>query len=708
MNDKIFAEMADQMQPSEELQRRLAERLEAEGAAVTPPDDERGPASPPKRRRPVRVRWLAVAAAAVLATALVVTTTVVQRPPTVESAPAAGLAPAATPVASASPTSAPASAYADLYRQISRLRDQEMRVWVVDGQGRVVGEGTITEYALPVPAPPGAAGSSADTVLQAGPRQPATPTNIQVTGVDEGDIVKTDGQRLYIGSGSTIAIVDATGATTRQLATIDLATVLRAQQVGQPLNSSLTVTQVDELMLSGSTLIALVTEYTSRSTDFTGDSQWVAFDAVWTKAVAYDVSDPAHPKYLFTRGQSGGYLSSRLHDGILYLLSSYELRNPEKIQAGDPTTFVPRVGGDEPGQPLAPDRVHTFPGADALQYTVVTALDVASGGQVGTQAILGRADTIYQSTENLYLASTTYQELSKTQLKAAGLSGMNLDSVTALTKIQLDGGKLTLTAQAKIPGQVLNQFALDEYEGHLRIAVTASGSRANGDWISQAALYVLDPTLAIVGALPHLAKNEEVKSVRFDGPVGYVVTFERTDPLFALNLSNPAKPKVSSALKIPGFSSYLHLWSEGQLFGLGLAGDDEGQTDGLKLSMFDISDPFGVTEEKSKNVSFDYSEALENHKAVLVDQGRNLIGFPVISWKTGAQRYLIFSYDAKKGFTTRATLNANAVVPATSDTSTPMRGVIIGDVIYLCSANGVQAYALDSYTQLTKLSLSNG
>ena len=710
MNDKIFGEMAEQMRPSEELQRKLAERLEAaepanaaEDAPMTPPADE------PRRTRhatvlPIRARWLAVAAAAVLATALVVSTTVTQRP-AVESEPAAGPAPTPTPAASASPAGAPASAYADLYRQVAQLREK----MVVVGPGDYV-EYTGSEKVLPVPAGPvGAADTGGQAVPQPVAGQAATQTNVQVAGVDEADIVKTDGRRIYVATGSKIAIVDATGATTSQLATIDLAETLKTQ-----LNWSTALGPVSELMLSGSTLIAMVVEYAPLTTDSGispssrwtafNPSQWIAFGAVRTRAVAYDVSDPAHPRHLFTHTQSGGYLSSRLSDGVFYLLSDYELNQPGDIKAGDPKTFVPLVGGDEP-EPVGPDRVHVLSGAGAPEYTVIAAISVADGDQLGAQAILGHTDTIYQSTENLYLVSYDWQnKVPAAQRKAAGVSGVNLYSATDLTRIQLDGGKLTLAAQTKIPGQVLNQFALDEYEGHLRIAVNVSGDRGGEAWANRAALYVLDQKLAIVGALPTLAKNEQVQAVRFDGPVGYVVTFEQVDPLFAINLSNPAKPKVSSALKIPGFSNYLHVWSDGQLLGLGVAGDNQGQTQGLKLSMFNVSDPFKVTEEKSRKVSYDYSEALDNHKAVLVDQARNLIGFSVVSWDSGVQNYLMFSYDGKKGFTARATLKAGTLAPTDSDIM-PVRGLIIGDAIYLCSANGVQAYALDSYTQLARLSL---
>jgi uncharacterized secreted protein with C-terminal beta-propeller domain len=140
------------------------------------------------------------------------------------------------------------------------------------------------------------------------------------------------------------------------------------------------------------------------------------------------------------------------------------------------------------------------------------------------------------------------------------------------------------------------------------------------------ALYVLDADLQVAGSITDLAQDEVIYSARFDGDIGYFVTFRQVDPLFAVDLSNPKAPVVLSALKIPGFSEYLHLWSDGRLFGLGRDADVEtGRAGRMKLSMFDTSDPADVTERKTLLLDSDYSAALYNHKAILISRDKNLI-----------------------------------------------------------------------------------
>jgi uncharacterized secreted protein with C-terminal beta-propeller domain len=190
--------------------------------------------------------------------------------------------------------------------------------------------------------------------------------------------------------------------------------------------------------------------------------------------------------------------------------------------------------------------------------------------------------------------------------------------------------------------------------------------------------------------------------VRFDGEVGYVVTFKQIDPLFAIDLADPATPTVMSALKIPGFSSYLHPWAEGRLMGLGIAGDDDGRTDGLKLSMFDTFDPFDVTELTSEKVEFDQSEALDDHRAILVDPKAGLIGFPVTNWSSGTSWYVLYTYDADSGFA----LKGKVTVAGGSDYSIPsIRGVVVGANLYVCEEDSVTAYGLENLDKLANVEL---
>ncbi|GAA1656499.1 hypothetical protein GCM10009733_062510 [Nonomuraea maheshkhaliensis] len=152
-------------------------------------------------------------------------------------------------------------------------------------------------------------------------------------------------------------------------------------------------------------------------------------------------------------------------------------------------------------------------------------------------------------------------------------------------------GAPVYVASGKVPGRLLNQYALSEYDGHLRIATT----RDPGDGkSSSSAVYVLkSDTMAKVGEVGGLGKGERIYSVRFIGPVGYCVTFRQVDPLYTLDLRDPAAPKVTGELKITGYSAYLHPGAEGRLIGIGQEASEKGRTLGTQVSLFDVSDPAG-------------------------------------------------------------------------------------------------------------------
>jgi len=183
-----------------------------------------------------------------------------------------------------------------------------------------------------------------------------------------------------------------------------------------------------------------------------------------------------------------------------------------------------------------------------------------------------------------------------------------------------------------------------------------------------------------------------------------VVTFKQVDPLFAIDLSDPAKPRVLSALKIPGFSTYLHPWGDGDLLGLGHSANAKGQQTGLKLSMFDVTDPLAVSESASLPIRGDDSEALAEHKAVLVDTGSGLIGFPITSWSAEKLKlsYAVYRYSPGSGFALakKITLSSSAE-PQTAG----VRGLLIGDHLYLATADSVTSYRSDSFQAVAKVSL---
>ena len=320
--------------------------------------------------------------------------------------------------------------------------------------------------------------------------------------------------------------------------------------------------------------------------------------------------------------------------------------------------------------------------------------------------MFGGTGELYCSGKNLLLACSEYEE--EVGEIAPDESGRNAQvttshSSTKLMLFSLDGGSIALTAHGVVPGTLLNQFAMDEYNGVFRIVTSVHNwtQRIYTDGVdtyeyedsNSNGLYTFDETLQPLGKLDELAKDEWVESVRFDGDIAYFVTFRQTDPLFTVDLSNPKTPKLLSTLKIPGFSEYLHVYGDGRLLGLGYAADENtGGTQGVKLSMFDTSIKKDVTELSTARVDANWTVVGGNHKAILADPGKNLIAFPADS------AYYIYSYTDKDGFTQLAK------VSMTEDLySWNLRGLFIGEYFYVLSDSALTVIAMADWKPLTKL-----
>lgn len=702
MNEDIFKAMAAQMRPDKDVLASLEARL---GDAADHPGAE------PTVGRRRRTGWVAAAAC------LLVLASGTLLPGAIGHGSSIDLAdppqpPAAAPAApvDARDTGAAKQAHANVatgYESLYAAVLLASRNQGYDPMRRSPGfatGGSDDVASMPARAQGGAVRAGA---VDSGAVKGGYQTNAQVAGIDEGDIVKSDGTTLYVASGKQVAVLAAEGGSTRVVARIDTGegeaadtSAVKGKLVAQG--------PVADMMLYGTTLVVVVTDYAADAGSLPSSvvSTYLPLEASVTKALLYDVSDPSRPRYLSSLGQSGAVVTSRLLDGVLYLVTEYLVSDPDSIKPGDPATFVPLVTRDGVASVVPARDAIPLPYAQGPRYAVASSIDLAARKRIDSEAVLGGSQTVYMSADNLYLAASDYEAtLSAAQRKSAGVDDLRAGTgATHLARIALKAGELTLAAQASVPGQVLNQFALDEYEGHLRLATTVTGESKGGSWVTRPALYVLDAKLKLTGSLPKLATNESVQSVRFDGKVGYVVSFERRDPLFAIDLADPKKPKVMSALKIPGFSTYLDTWADGLLLGLGVDTGDDGAMRGLKLSMFDTSDLFDVTEQKKTKVDFDDSEALSNHKAVLVDRERGLIGFPALKWNDeGAStlRYLVYGYDPQKGFA----LKKQLPVKAGDGWPVGVRGLRIDDALYVASQNGVEVYSTSSFGKLAAVDL---
>jgi uncharacterized secreted protein with C-terminal beta-propeller domain len=536
-------------------------------------------------------------------------------------------------------------------------------------------------------------------------------TNVQVEGIDEGDIVKTDGSYIYVLSQAQgeLVIFEAAGSQTSELSRVSVAEM------------SLSLYQYpQEMYVNNSTLVIVKNRFNG---DVVSSAQPAA-NSEETCLVLYDVSDPSNPTLMTEFSQSGNYRNSRLYGDRLYLISSYYLSYG--VERDNPVTYVPQVGKEGSYDLMAIADVRVMPSVQQPNYTVVTSYDLTARERVDQKAVLGEATTVYMSYENLYLGSSLYvnEESEPYQESVYIVVDYKNAQRTQLVRIGIDEGLLDVAAQCTFDGRLLNQFSLDEYEGNLRLAVTHETysyrvlrdenygveSYQYDETAPTNAVYVLDPSLVIIGSIEGMAEDERIYSARFTGSTGYMVTYRQMDPLFALDLSDPTNPKVTSELKIPGFSTYLHPFGEGLLLGFGYDATDN-MTQGMKLSMFDISDPFAVGELFAEKVDTYDSEALSEHKAVLVDVDRNIIGFPGYGSSSGVQRpYFVYRYDGEGGFELRAQLELGATTDQNSSYYGyygGCRGLFIGGYLYVFSGDYLDVFDLEALKNVASLKVAD-
>ena len=558
--------------------------------------------------------------------------------------------------------------YRQVYDRLMESRKNANRRRTADGMV-FAEEETVAEAAMEAPAPMPAATN--DMVMKSeavsvdadnGGGSDYSTTNSQVAGIDEGDIVKTDGKYIYVlKNGNELVILSANGENTEVLSDTVLYDNDDSYKSEQKANGDYSYYSSyrygTEMYINDGTL-AILCSYNEWWEEYTNGS-YSYDDANEARLELYDVSDPGDPELTETFGQDGWLTSSRMMGDDLYILSRYSVYVYGEYEEDDPGAYIPYLRDGEERYLMPVDRIVCPPVIDSTDYTVICRYDLSAGVREDVKTVLGAGDTVYMSPNALYLAGTRYVSEDTNVHTESVYTVTTTESMdhTEIIKLALDDG-LTVTACCEFEGNLLGQFAMDEYDGTLRVVATLNKNIStvytdeeygfsNYKWDSERhnALYVFDSDLNLLGSVGELAEGEQVYSVRFDGDVGYFVTFRTVDPLFAVNLSDPTNPQVMSELKIPGFSRYLHPYSDTLLFGLGQNADEEtGWTENMKLSMFNVSDPYNVFEQDKLTLDISYSTALYNHKAILVAPEKSLIGFP------SENGYLLYGYTEDGGF----------------------------------------------------------
>ncbi len=543
-------------------------------------------------------------------------------------------------------------------------------------------------------------------------------TNQQEKEVEEGDILKNDGRYLYQvidGNGEDvdgyqIQIVDTQGG---------LAETARIGGFG---NGS-----IGNIYLWEDTLVAIECGWASYDGNGLEDAASGAVNEVaavdtaasgsgsapYSKIHIYDIKDRANPKNIHTFTVKGDYRDSRISDGYLYFFAGYDADRPKTEQ--EYQAYIPEMDGST----MEADRIYLPKDADTASYLVMASVNMAKPDRfIDTKAIVARGDRFYVSKENIYIADN--KPIHYTAV------GEQTDT-TAIYRFSYQEGKIEKAAEGTVKGMLRDDFAMNEYKGYLRMVTTVqsytieqitddiSGEIIGYDTMDSSttnSLYVLDPDLKVTGQIEGLAEDERIYSARFMGDSGYFVTFRETDPLFSVDLSNPKEPKILGELKISGFSEYLHFWEKDLLLGIGMEADEHtGNTEGLKISMFDISNPADVKEKSKLHLpEVDYSDALYHYKAVLADPKKNIFGFQTETYGYEVEgfgvsseyreryQYLVYTYENGEFRQLLSIDYSSDAYPYT------VRGTYIKDTFYFMCTNGrVEAYRLTDGSKLDEL-----
>lgn len=495
----------------------------------------------------------------------------------------------------------------------------------------------------------------------------------QEEGVREADIVKTDGRNIYyVWNGAENSYYDEEKQAYvnhyREMPLLDIASVKDGEFTDTkkldltPDVSSLGIegnytVQVYDMYIYNDMIEVIGGVSSNASSYYYEDYGYYYGNCNNTFVSVYTTGD--EPELIGTYFQDGFYNDVRIApDGCMYLISNYNTVNFDSVE--DPKNierYIPCCGVDDEVECLPPEDVlmpTTPPDAKTLlSYTVISGIDFSEPGDftvVDNKALAGFAGTIYSSADNIYAAAYS-------------------DGDSDITRIAVCGGNIEPMASGKVEGYVLNQFSMSEYGDYFRVATSINKYHDNSTIIGSIfdtdepsyterdnAVTVLDMDMNTVGMIKDFGIDESIKSVNFSGDMAYVVTYRQTDPLFAIDLSDPFVPTILDEFKINGFSTYMQKWDDGLLLGFGIDAEDNGMQRGVKLVMFDNSDPndlkevgFCALNEDTTDYGWVYSNAIYERKALLIAPEKNLIGFPIQGYARDTYettyKYVFFSYE---------------------------------------------------------------
>ncbi len=625
-------------------------------------------------------------------------------------------------------------AYPNCAQMVAGLRQQtaqNVTPWGIVQPNYAMEDGGVAKNA--VPSAQGAAAAPA-----AAPDH--STTNVHEAGVDEPDIVKTDGNRIVTVTRGVLRVIDT--ATRKVTASLTLAD--EQQQWGP----------ADLLLHGDRALVILPGGIASKGAPYPMPGMPGQSTSTY---VLVDLS--GRPKVLGSISPRGSYLDARMVGSTVRLVVRSQphimfpqltgqiseqqqlahnraatLRAP--IDAWLPSYQVTGAGGSRVTHTVPCGEVRhpvDYTGTSMLTIFTVDLSDQATGLEnTSPISLAADGDTVYATTTSLYVTSNPRADVGgvRITLPAQGRPNGTLPPAattpilprkpdkpvaerTEIYRFDIAGtGAPRYVASGKVAGRLLNQYSLSDYDGYLRIATTTGTALANEPGQSSASststssVYVLrSDTLAKVGEVDGLGKHQRIYSVRFIGAVGYVVTFEQMDPLYTLDLRDPTSPRVAGQLELTGYSAYLHPASDGRLIGIGQDATAKGRPTGLQVSLFDVSDPAHPT-RLAHLVKPNYTSGAEfDPHAFLYWPESGTAVLPINTWQDGQYNAgaLVLNI-ADSAITVKATVDH----PLTSPNSFQggiTRALMVGNTLWTLSDTGLMASSAGSFTRQAWIAL---
>jgi hypothetical protein len=566
------------------------------------------------------------------------------------------------------------------------------------------------------PLAPGQAEADAGKAEAAAPNQPAgrdaehSTTNVHEAGVDEPDLVKTDGRRIVSMIDGTLRVVDAASkAVTGSLRLSD--------QPMMPGEANLLLSG-DRALIIPSQVFGIAEDRVAPGlppTPDQGPPPWL--DQPTQQGQPADPPQPIAgpelilvdlaetPKELARFTIDGRYIDARMVGNTVRVVTASSPRlnfitpsgpddernamnaNREIVAKAGIESWLPRYRSSTP-HGVSEGRVDCSALTHPARYSATSMLTVLSFDlttpNLGTGdpvSIVADGETVYGTQSSLYVANAAFPPVANRRPEQP--------PGTELYKFDITGsGKPRHVGSGAVPGRLLNQYSMSEYQGKLRVATTVGPP---GGPRSESSVYVLEPRgdkLPVIGQVGGLGKNEQIYAVRFIGPVGYVVTFRRTDPLYTLDLRDPAAPRVAGELKINGYSAYLHPAGDNRLIGVGQDATDQGRVTGTQVSLFDVSDPSRPARIAQYQVPGGHSEAEYDPHAFLYWAKTSTLVLPTMTRYDRIGALVLRVGDA-------ALVEVGNVQHPTA--SGPIRrSLVIGDELWTMSISGLAANDLSA------------